>query len=302
MLAATVSHREFAAQRLPGVPRVRVSESTSDVGHTVIEIVTDDAPFLVDSVTAALAARDLGVHVLVHPVMVVRRGVLGGLEEIRLGVEPEVAGFGDVVESWIRPEIDRIRDHSLLGEIRAEVARVLTDVRVAVEDWPKMRSQAPGLAEELTSAHLPVPDKDITDSVELLRWLVRDHFIFLGYREYRLVEGEDGEKLLQAVPGAGLGILRSDQSAPRVLSSISPEAYAKAPERRLLIIPFPAAINPLTYHVQEHTCDWAYRFGLVRGAAAVRGFKRVRLGYLAGRTHPTVRGRDPVIVAGLSRP
>jgi len=96
MLAATVSHREFAAQRLPGVPRVRVSESTSDVGHTVIEIVTDDAPFLVDSVTAALAARDLGVHVLVHPVMVVRRGVLGGLEEIRLGVEPEVAGFGDV--------------------------------------------------------------------------------------------------------------------------------------------------------------------------------------------------------------
>ncbi len=173
MLAATVSHREFAAQRLPGVPRVRVSESTSDVGHTVIEIVTDDAPFLVDSVTAALAARDLGVHVLVHPVMVVRRGVLGGLEEIRLGVEPEVAGFGDVVESWIRPEIDRIRDHSLLGEIRAEVARVLTDMRVAVEDWPKMRSQAPGLAEELTSAHLPVPDKDITSPVSSSRTIRR---------------------------------------------------------------------------------------------------------------------------------
>ena len=50
-----------------------------------------------------------------------------------------------------------------------------------------MRPRALALADELATAELPVPDKDITDSVELLRWLADDHFTFLGYREYRLV-------------------------------------------------------------------------------------------------------------------
>ncbi|HEV7898336.1 MAG TPA: NAD-glutamate dehydrogenase, partial [Planosporangium sp.] len=106
----------------------------------------------------------------------------------------------------------------------------------AVEDWPTMRSQALSLADELAGGQLPVPDKDITDSVELLRWLVDDHFTFLGYREYRLVESDSGERLLEAVLGTGLGILRADRTAPRVLSSMTPEAYAKALEKRLLII------------------------------------------------------------------
>ena len=235
LLAATVSHRELAAQRLPGEPRLRVAESTADAGRTVIEIVTDDTPFLVDSVTAALAVRDLDVHLLVHPVMVVDRDALGGLVEVRLGVEPDDAGHGGVVESWMRLEIDRIRDQALLGGIRTELARVLGDVREAVEDWPKMRAQALLLAEELAGVQLPVPAKDIADAVELLRWLVGDHFTFLGYREYRHVE-EDGESLLAAVPGTGLGILRSDRSTPRVLSSLTPEAYARLPEKRLMII------------------------------------------------------------------
>ena len=99
-----------------------------------------------------------------------------------------------------------------------------------------MRQQALALADELAGAQLPVPDKDITDSVELLRWLVDDHFTFLGYREYRLVESERTEKLLEAVLGTGLGILRADPAAPRVLSTMTPEAFAKALDKRLLII------------------------------------------------------------------
>ncbi len=61
-------------------------------------------------------------------------------------------------------------------------------------------------------------------------------------------------------------------------------------------IPFPAAINPLTRHAQEHTLDWAYRFGLVRGGAAVRRVRRLRLGYLGGRTHPRATF-EPLAVA-----
>ena len=58
-----------------------------------------------------------------------------------------------------------------------------------------------------------MPDKDITDSVELLRWLVDDHFTFLGYREYRLTATTAASTSSTAKLGTGLGILRGDQPA-----------------------------------------------------------------------------------------
>src|SRR5690606_6142182 len=120
----------------------------------------------------------------------------GRLVELRPGVEPEDARPGDLVESWMRLKIDRVHGDAAVEKLRRDLQRVLTDVREAVEDWPRMRTRALELADELASADLPVPDKDITDSVELLRWLADDHFTFLGYREYDLVTGADGQLTL----------------------------------------------------------------------------------------------------------
>jgi glutamate dehydrogenase len=242
MVAAAVSHRELATQRLPGQLNLQVSEPGDD-HRTTVEIVVDDMPFLVDSVTGALTARNLDIHLLVHPMVVVRRTPLGALTEVAADVEPDDAIAGDLVESWIHLEIDPVRDPDARSELRTDLQRVLTDVREAVEDWPKMRAAALAIADELATAQLggprpPVPEKDITDSVALLRWLADDHFTFLGYREYALVEDPEDAPVtsLKATPGTGLGILRNDQPTPRVLSTMSPEAYAKVLERRLLII------------------------------------------------------------------
>ncbi|TMM38687.1 MAG: NAD-glutamate dehydrogenase [Actinobacteria bacterium] len=231
MVQAAREHRELARQRVPGELKLQVDE-TGDGELTRIMIVTDDMPFLVDTVTAALASRDLSVHLLVHPLMVVRRQPLGALVEVAADVEPDDAIAGDLVESWMLLHVDRVRDTNYRDELLRDLKRVLTDVREAVEDWPKMRAQALSLADELADARLPVPDRDITDSVELLRWLVDDHFTFLGYREYRLIDGQ----MLQAVLGTGLGILRGDQTQPRSLATLTPEAYARALEKRLLVI------------------------------------------------------------------
>ncbi|MEU2614942.1 NAD-glutamate dehydrogenase [Micromonospora sp. NPDC007271] len=243
MLEAARAHRDLAQQRVPGELKLRIHEPDAEQHHTVIEIVTDDMPFLVDSVTALLNAHHLDVHLLVHPLVVVRREPLGRLIEVSADVEPDDAIAGDLVESWMHIEIDPIRDPAEREKLRKELQRVLTDVREAVEDWPKMRQRALALADELAAARTsdsrpPVPEKDITDSVELLRWLAHDHFTFLGYREYRLVDtdGADGGQALEAVLGTGLGILRSDSPEARALSSMTPEAHEKVLEKRLLII------------------------------------------------------------------
>ncbi|MDG4805046.1 NAD-glutamate dehydrogenase [Micromonospora sp. WMMD980] len=243
MLEAARAHRDLAQQRVPGELKLRIHEPDAEQHHTVVEIVTDDMPFLVDSVTALLNSRHLDVHLLVHPLVVVRREPLGRLTEVSADVEPDDAIAGDLVESWMRIEIDPVRDPAEREAVRRELQRVLTDVREAVEDWPKMRQRALALADELAAARTsdnrpPVPEKDITDSVELLRWLAHDHFTFLGYREYRLVDtdGADGGQALEAVLGTGLGILRSDSPEARSLNSMTPEAHERVLEKRLLII------------------------------------------------------------------
>jgi glutamate dehydrogenase len=234
MLAAARAHRELAEQRVPGELKLRVGE-TAGGELTVLEIVIDDMPFLVNTVTAALISRGLSVHLLVHPLVVVRREPLGALIEVAADVEPDDAIAGDLVESWMRIEIDRVRAEAQRDELRRDLHRVLTDVREAVEDWPKMRGRALAIADELVNAELPVPDRDLTDSVALLRWLVEGNFTFLGYREYKLADTPSGQEL-RAELGTGLGILRQDQVHPRTLSTMTPEAQAKIMEKRLLVI------------------------------------------------------------------
>ncbi|MBB2942083.1 glutamate dehydrogenase [Actinoplanes lutulentus] len=235
MFAATIAHRDLARNRLPGEVKLSITEPTGSQGHTVLRIVTDDMPFLVDSVMALLTAHNLQVYLLVHPLIVVRREPLGALSQVEPEVEPDDAIEGDLVESWIRIEIDPVRRPDAREQLLNEVRRVLTDVRDAVEDWPRMRQRAMVISEELNAAHEsgtmpPVPEKDVTDTIELLQWLANDHFTFLGYREYHLDDG-----VLTAVPGTGLGIMRG-ASKPRRLATMAPEAYQRVLEKRLLVI------------------------------------------------------------------
>ena len=247
--SAALSHAALAASRPQGTARVRVHTPSVETtgwssGHTVVEIVTDDMPFLVDSVTSELSRQDRGIHVIIHPVLYVRRDLTGSLLEI-LAPDQDKSGPEVQVESWIHIEIDKLSpredaDGRRYAEIEADLQRVLRDVREAVEDWPKMRATALSLAEDLHPAadtpKPPVPPEELSDASELLRWLADDHFAFLGYREYDLVTDENGEESLRAVPGTGLGVLRGDQPMSQSFSKLGPDARAKAREPRLLVL------------------------------------------------------------------
>lgn len=247
VFGAAVSHHRLAENRPQGTANVRVHTPTVEengwtCSHTVVEVVTDDMPFLVDSVTNELTRQGRGIHVVIHPQFVVRRDLTGKLIEV-LAAPPT----GDLphdahIESWIHVEIDRETDRADLKQITADLLRVLSDVREAVEDWEKMREAALRIAEGLTEEPVPadLPGPEAQEARELLRWLAADHFTFLGYREYQL----HGDDSLAAVPGTGLGILRSDpQHSGEEGHPVSPsferlpaDARAKAREHKLLVL------------------------------------------------------------------
>ncbi|MFJ4715794.1 NAD-glutamate dehydrogenase [Streptomyces sp. NPDC088785] len=245
VFGAAYSHYRLAENRPQGTANVRVHTPTVEengwtCSHSVVEVVTDDMPFLVDSVTNELSRQGRGIHVVIHPQVVVRRDVTGKLLEV-LPAGTTAEGHDVLTESWIHVEMDRETDRADLKQITGDLLRVLSDVRECVEDWEKMRDAALRIADELPGEPTAgdLPDQEVEEARELLRWLSADHFTFLGFREYTLTDDDS----LSAVPGTGLGILRADPQHGDDHHPVSPsfnrlpdDARAKAREHRILVL------------------------------------------------------------------
>ncbi|RCV55916.1 NAD-glutamate dehydrogenase [Marinitenerispora sediminis] len=239
---AAMAHCQLAGYRPPGRARVRVYTPTQaehgwDVGHSVVEIVTDDAPFLVNSVTMELNRQGIGVQLVIHPQLRVERDLTGRLVQI----EPESYTLKPLAESWMHIEIDRQSDAAVLKRLEADLERVLADVRHVDEDAAKMRHRAAALADEVAASTAAlqrggVEERELRESVEFLRWAADRHFTFMGYREYRLVTDEEGNEGLRPQAGSGLGLLRLDGSMSSSFAALPPEARAKAREPHVLVL------------------------------------------------------------------
>ncbi len=245
LYGAAMSQYRMAVHRPQGTANIRVfTPSVSEHGwaadgHTVVEVVTDDMPFLVDSVTMLLNEEHRSVHLVVHPQLLVRRDVTGKLQDVHTSEGHDGPGKDmphDVFrESWMHLEIDRETDQEDLEAIESGLAKVLRDVREAVEDWERMHAQARSIVEDLESFPPPLSETEIAEGKALLEWLADDHFTFLGYREYHL-ETQDGDDVLRAVPGTGFGILRADPDMSSSVGKLPPLVAARAREKTLLVL------------------------------------------------------------------
>ncbi len=94
------------------------------------------------------------------------------------------------------------------------VRRTLEDVRVSVEDWRQMREKMLEVAQTVSHQRIEHCEIDPLEAREFLQWAAENHFTFLGFREYRLVAGSDGQQL-EVVPGTGLGLLRDEHHSAR---------------------------------------------------------------------------------------
>ncbi len=247
---AALSHLLFAQQRrraaLVRVFNPTLREHGFVSPHTIIDVVNDDMPFLVDSVSLALAERSLTLHFLAHPIYAVERDRSGLLRGFKRRSD-NGASAGQRLESFQHLEVDRIVDPAALAALAAQIERSMRDVRVACADWGRMKDAARRTAADLTALSDRFDPNDLSEACALLAWMENRHFTFLGYREYRLA-GRQGREKLEPIKSTGLGVLRPghkrpDSGAHRILAA---DIRRQARSRDLTLVT--KANTPSTVH------------------------------------------------------
>ncbi|MDF2465289.1 MAG: NAD-dependent glutamate dehydrogenase [Ramlibacter sp.] len=235
LLGTVLSHLQLGDMREPGHPKVRIFAPTPGEDgwtsrHTVIQIVNDDMPFLVDSTSLEINRQGLMLHLIVHPIFLVERDAKGKLLSIDASGNGRAQGVPR--ESWMHIEVDRLVDNEQRDALAAGIERVLADVRAAVIDWRPMLDRLREAIVELGRAPASLPQALVSESRAFLQWLADDHITMLGYRQHDLVQ-ESGVEALRLVRGSGLGLLRETQdeiiSASFAALPAQARALARAP-------------------------------------------------------------------------
>ena len=206
-----------------------LAEHGYETPGSVVETNTEDWPFLVDSVSAALRGRGIGIHRVLHPIVGVERDADGAIEAV---LHPREATRR---ESVMHFDLDRRLTPEQLTGLEEALRNVLSDVRATVKDFPAMADRARRMVQLAGAGAARYSDEEVDETVAFLEWLLRDNFIFLGYREYRF-----RDDAISVVPDSGLGILSdvsgSTYAKPVPVDSLSPGVRARALEGDLLIV------------------------------------------------------------------
>ena len=225
----------FLAERKPGAPKIRLESPTAAGEHlrsiSVLEIINDDMPFLVDSVLGELADRGVEVLLVAHPVISVTRDAAGRVKSFG-----ESGNGAALRESVIHIHIGRIDDEARRGELVQGIAQVLADVRVSVHDWRSMIRRVEEVVAGLKSNPPPLPAEEVAEAAAFLEWLIANNFTLLGVRNYVFTANQDA---LEPRFETGLGLLRARdatalESGGRLI--VTPEVRAALDEPQLLVV------------------------------------------------------------------
>ncbi len=199
---------------------------------TVVEVVGEDRPFLLSTVTRTVEAWGASVVRRLHPILGTQRDAEGHLSDLG------AARHAERLETFLHLELDRRLDADEVDELRDLLSTALQDVLRATDDHGAMRQRLEEASARLRRA---APDRDDADSPEevadLLTWLLDDNLVMLGWRSYEITwDGDEG--VVTAHRGSGLGILRVDEQSrfatPTPISQLSPAAREQLDDSPLL--------------------------------------------------------------------
>jgi glutamate dehydrogenase len=201
--ALVEAHCRLGQHRSFGDTRVAVYADDDPAGFgPALQIVTDNASMLMDSVTVLLHRLGVAYKAIMNPVFRVRRGPSGELLEIEPASD---APFGDGIdETWIHVQLAESVDPKAVEEVKRLLPSVLADARQVALDSASMAAMLRSLAAELDSdPEGRFPGSDRKDVAALLRWLADGHFVLLGYQRCQVRDGH-----ASVDPSSRLGVLR----------------------------------------------------------------------------------------------
>ncbi len=242
---------EFASKRKPGNHNLRVYNPGDDAGPlsgvTIIEVLNEDMPFLVDSIMGEIQERGLHVQLVLHPVLKVTRDSRHKLKSLAVGRAR--ASEKEIKESYILVHVARIQSEAERADLKKTLAAILDDVRIVVTDWRPMLQRLDSAVEAYTTAPPSVPVADLAESIQFLNWLLDNNFTLLGMRTFSYVGGRKTGRL-KPVSGSGLGILRN----PKVyVLKRGDESMHMTPEiRKFFFAPAPLIVTKANVRSRVH--------------------------------------------------
>jgi glutamate dehydrogenase len=203
---------------------------------TVVEVMNDNMPFLLDSTLAELTEQGWEPQLVAHPILAVERDHGGALLRLE-GDAGAIAQPGLQRESLIHVHLSRIDDPAMRARLVEGLTKTYAEVAAAVEDWAGMWARIDEVIRAYRTSPPPLDEDELAEALAFLRWVRNDNFVFIGVREYRF---PDGDTAADPVPGSGLGLLRDPSvrvlRRGRDLVVMTPEIRAFLARPQALII------------------------------------------------------------------
>jgi glutamate dehydrogenase len=198
---------DFFRNRENHNPKIRIyntnpNKDSWSSNRTILELINNDQPFLVDSITAEINRLGFKVTQIINRVIRSRRNKKGELIDIL----PEDSNEGQL-ESIIHFQISKINNQAVIDNLACNIKRTLEITKFAVSEWPLILERLYSLRFDLKSLNVLNKKQNLDEPIEFLDWLENNNFIFLGFIEYSVAITKK-MKTYSPVPSTKLGIFK----------------------------------------------------------------------------------------------
>ena len=224
----------------PGEPHIRVfnpeiAKHGWQSSHTIIQIIVDDMPFLVDSVRMVINRLNMNAHLLLHmPMHFIRT------KRVSAFISPDDKSSKQTknahTETVFYIEVDKQSKSEYIAELKDELRSVMSEVTLTVSDWKAMRDKLSTITKELKPANKDNNDDLFSQGKTFLNWLNDHNFTLMAYRYYQ-VKAVSGDHCWIADNDSSLGLMKNSKSdKERLLSAMPPSARDEALSNNPLIL------------------------------------------------------------------
>ena len=220
---------EFFSQKPVNNFKIRLSNPNKnqngfDCNYTIVDIINDDMPFLVDSVVMQFDNCGIEIKNILHPILTAKRSADGKI--ISFVKEGDIAN-----ESIMQLHLARISDDQI-DSLKLRLTEILETVKMVVGDWRGMINLAKKSSHNFRqqNAKIAVDNKaannvgfDIAEAANFIDWIVDNKFIFLGAIEFDIEHNGDNYSYKEVL-NSRLGIYKSQYEITKpTIVNVSPK-------------------------------------------------------------------------------